>query len=103
MTEEGIDEQAEQEPADDLLATAIFGAEVERFLTDDRIGKLIVARAREDMEAAQLELVTIDPEDAAKIRAAQFKYQVAANVVTWLRDVIVDGHNARKVVEETIE
>jgi hypothetical protein len=102
MTEE-IDEAAEAEPADDLLATAIFGAEVERFITDDRIGQLIVARAKEDMEAAQGELVAIAPEDAVKIRAAQFKYQVAARVVGWLRDVIIDGHNARKVVEETIE
>jgi len=90
----------DQELADPNLEAAVFGAEVERFLTEDRIGVLLVARAREDMEAAQLELVDADPEDAKAIRAAQFKYQVAARVTGWLRDVIVDGHMARKIVEE---
>ncbi len=97
-TEDGL--PVDEPLADDMLETAVFGAEVERFLDEDRIGKMIVTRAREEMESAQLELVEIDPEDAKKIRAAQFKYQVAAKLIGWLRDVIIDGHNARTVIEE---
>lgn len=90
------------EPLEDpLLESAVFGAEVERFLDEDRIGRMIVARAKEEMEAAQHELVSIDPEDTKAIRAAQFKYQVADRVIGWLRDVIVEGEVARKVVEES--
>jgi hypothetical protein len=99
----GDDEEApdpERELPDELMETAVFGAEVERFLDEDRIGKMLVERAKVEMEAAQIELTKIDPEDTKAIRAAQFKYQVADRVVGWLRDVIIDGHTARKVIEE---
>jgi hypothetical protein len=99
--EEGELPQVEEELSDEVLETAVFGVEVERFLSEDRIGRAIVKRAREDMEAAQAELVEVNPGDPSAVRAAQFKYKVAASVIGWLRDIIVEGQNARQIVESS--
>ena len=67
--------------------------QVEAFLLSP-IGKYLIARAEEEIEAATEVLKRIDPEDPKSIRVQQQIIQVAESVQYWLADAIQAGHNA---------
>jgi hypothetical protein len=92
--------RAEQTQPDEKLEKAIFGREVEEFLTNDRIGKYLVERARSESEAAMAERMLADPADVELNRRLQVRFQVAQSVIDWLGEAITDGEQARKILED---
>lgn len=67
--------------------------QVEAFLQSD-IGRYLIARADEEIEAACEALKRIDPELPSKIREQQHIIHVAESIQYWLADAIQAGHNA---------
>lgn len=77
-----------------LLEQSIaFGLEVENFLQSS-IGKYLISRAEEDIEAAVEELKRADPDEPRVIRHLQFKIQLAESIQYWLAEAIQDGFNS---------
>lgn len=72
---------------------ATFGKQVEHFLQTD-IGSYMVKRAKSESDAALEQLKDVDPFDAPKVAACQFKVKVADAVITWLGDAIAAGESA---------
>ena len=67
----------------------------EEFLASD-VGKYLIRRSDEEVEAAVEELKKVSPEDATAIRAIQTRIQVAESVQYWLAAAIEAGHNAAR-------
>lgn len=76
-----------------------LGFQVEAFLQSD-IGRYLVQRADEEIEAAVEELKLVAPEDATTIRALQGKIHVAESVQFWLAEAIQDGVNSMQELSE---
>jgi hypothetical protein len=85
---------------DPKLEEAVFGEEVRRFLSEDRIGRYIVAKAAGQVESSLLELKEVDPEDPKLIRSIQTKIRVAESVVGWLAEAIDNGERAKQILED---
>lgn len=90
-----------EEPIDDpKLEMAIFGREVEEFIENDRIGRYLVSKAMEDIQSAATDLLTVDPNDTAKIREIQNRAAVANAVRGWLGQAVSDGQNAAQAIQQ---
>lgn len=86
-------------PADDpLLERAVFGKEVENFL-HTRIGKYLVRRAEEEAEEATERLKHTAAWRTRRIRELQNQIQVAESVQQWLADAVMDGIQAKNLLE----
>jgi hypothetical protein len=90
----------EQPIEDHKIEDAVFGREVAAFLQNDRIGRYIVRRAADEVEAAMLDLKDVDPEKPSDIRAIQMRIQVAESVVGWLVEAVDRGSTAEKILED---
>lgn len=95
-----IDDQPIEDPK---LEQAVFGEEVRRFLTEDRIGRYIVAKAGAAMENGVMLLKDVDPDDPKAIRDIQFKIRVAEAVMGWLGEAIDDGERATQILRGDLE
>ena len=71
-----------------------FGLEVEGFLSSS-IGRYLIQRAEESVEAAVEELKRADPEKPAGIRALQHQISIAENFQYWLAEAVQAGLNAQ--------
>lgn len=87
------------DPNDPNLEAAVFGREVEHFLTG-AIGSYLVKRAQNEIDAALNGLREVDPEDAKAVRALQNEAKVAQLVIDWLAEVIRRGQIATQVLED---
>jgi hypothetical protein len=87
------------DPEDPVVRSATFGRQVEMFLESD-IGVYLVQRADEQAETALRELVVADPAKPDEIRAIQNRVKVADSVVSWLRDAIQEGAQAKGELSE---
>ena len=96
LGENGLGEQAE----DPKFEQAIFGREVEHFVTEDRIGKYLIDKARMDLETAYAALIEVDPTDVRAIAAYQLNARVANRVREWLREAIESGHAAEVAIQQ---
>lgn len=91
---------SEDESIEAQREIAVFGREVELFIETDRIGRYLVSKARLDIDEAQVALLSVDPDDVKKVRDLQFKARIAAAVVGWLKQAIVDGQNATQTLQQ---
>ncbi len=82
-----------------LLKSIDFGFEVEAFLSGD-IGKYLVKRAEDEIEAAVEQMKRISPDNAAGIRALQHKIHVAEDIQYWLAEAIQSGLNAQQELHD---
>lgn len=85
---------------DGKMEAAVFGEEVRRFLSEDRIGRYITHKAAEQVANSLDELKEVDPDDAKSIRAIQTKIRVAESVVSWLAEAVDNGERARQILED---
>ena len=85
-------------PDDPLVETAIFGQQVEQFLSGD-IGKYLVRRAETEAEHATEALKKVHPWRTRRIRELQNIIWVAEHVQKWLGEAILDGRQALNVIE----
>ena len=76
-----------------LEQSIAFGLEVESFIQSS-IGKYLISRAEEDVEAAVEDLKLVDPEEPRLIRQLQHKIRVAESIQYWLLEAIQDGLNS---------
>jgi hypothetical protein len=97
LEDEPVDGERVKDPK---MEQAVFGEEVRIFMTEDRIGKYLVARAADEVQEGLLELKEADPDDAKGIRKIQFKIRVAESVVGWLAAAVDDGNRARQILED---
>jgi hypothetical protein len=88
---EEIASELEADPAGQL---AVFGREVEMFIDEDPIGQYLVARAKQDIQEAQDQLLEVDPAKTEDVRKLQFKAAVANSVRRWLGEAIQNGRAA---------
>jgi len=86
------------DPNDPLVQTAVFGQQVEQFLSGD-IGKYLVRRAENEAEQAADALKTVHPWRTRRIRELQNTIWVAERVQKWLGEAILDGRQALNVLE----
>jgi len=85
---------------DQKIEQAIFGREVADFIEHDRIGRYLIEKAKEDIQEAATELLTVDPSDISKVRLIQNKAAVANAVRNWLGQAVQDGRNAELLLQE---
>lgn len=88
---------------DPLFDTAALGAAAEEFLKTP-LGDYIIQRAKEETEKAVEGLKTANPETKAgriKIRKLQNQVQICESVISWLGDAIVEGSQAKQVLEDS--
>ena len=85
-------------PQDPDVQVAVFGKEVELFLSSS-VGTYLVKRAENEIEEAIKKLRVCDPEDPKAVRQHQNEAAVAQAVIDWLADAINQGEHARQLLE----
>lgn len=81
-----------------IRAAIEFGLDVKQFM-GTTLGRYIQAKANEQIEAARDALQTVDPEDAKKVRSLQNDAAVAAMVLTWIGEAVIEGEQAERQFE----
>ena len=87
---------------DPLVRAAVFGRQVEDFLSSD-IGRHIAARASDEIDAALHQLKSISPRffwGRRKIARLQEQIAVAERVISWLADAVTEGRQATQALED---
>lgn len=84
---------------DMMLVKARHGIEAERFFHSN-VGRLIVAKAEEEIGKAYKALSLVDPDNASQVRAYQFDIAVARAVPEWLAVIIQEGEVAARTIRE---
>lgn len=90
-------------PADPLVRSAVFGRQVEDFLTNDPIGKYLVERADREIEECSIALRHQSPRfwwGRRKIEKLQNRIHICESVLGWLRDSITEGRQALQIIED---
>jgi hypothetical protein len=82
-----------------VLELAVFGQEVERFMSSS-IGIYIAQKIADEVERTMEELRTVNPSDAGAVAAAQAKARVMIDLSGWLREAIAAGQQAQVVLLE---
>lgn len=82
---------------DGLENLVAFGAHAEAFLKGP-IGRYLLDRSREEIDAAMQELKAVDPEDAKRIRALQAIVARNEGVECWLGEIVQAGWDARNLL-----
>jgi hypothetical protein len=80
-------------PDDELIAEAELGEEARKFLESD-LGKCLIGMANQEVEAALIELETVQPNDVEAIRRLQNQAKLGRQFEQWLRELVVRGNNA---------
>lgn len=83
-----------------IQATIAFGLDTKQFM-GSTLGRYIQAKANEQIEAARDALQTVDPEDAKEVRRLQNDATVAAMVLTWIGQAVIEGEMAERQFEST--
>jgi len=84
------------------LSVVKFGIEVEMFLQTP-IGKYLVGRAHEELDAARDALELVNAVDIQEVRQLQVKAYMARSFDKWLAEAVQEGWNAEahlKALEE---
>ena len=83
---------------DDPVETAVFGKQVEDFLSGE-IGRFLVSNAEREVDAAVEALKRCDPIDANRIRDLQAIIWRGENFQRWLAEAIMNGQQALSLLE----
>ena len=81
-----------------LGAEAILGDEADKFMRSD-LGKIVLGLAAQEAELAISKLKTVDPADYLAIQTLQNEIWRAESIEQWLRDLILEGDQALKIIE----
>jgi hypothetical protein len=81
-----------------LYAECILGKDAEDFFKTD-IGRYVLARSREEVDEAILELKATPAHDVAEIRNLQLTIAKAEGAVEWLNEQIIAGKQALQQLE----
>jgi hypothetical protein len=90
----------------ELFATASLGEDVREFLLVHPVGKYLHHRAKQQLQQAEVDALTIDPDawpafrGRNKLRAIRQRADVARAFMTWMAEAIVDGDNAGRELNE---
>lgn len=82
-----------------LFAEAALGKDAEEFFQSD-LGRFILGRCQQEIDAAHAELETVWPWRKSRIRALQTKAWRARTVVGWLGDLVTAGKAASDILEQ---
>lgn len=82
-----------------LLQQIDLGFQAEAFLLSD-LGRYLVKRAEDEVEAAVEQLKRAAPDNPVEIRAIQHKIHVAEAIQYWLADAIQAGQNAQQQLHD---
>ena len=82
-----------------LLAEIELGEAADSFWKSE-LGRYVMGRAVADVEAALMELKTVDPGNAGTIRTLQNAIKVAEAVPLWLNELIIGGRQALATLQE---
>lgn len=92
------DNDPQYDPDDPIIRTAVFGKQVEDFLTGD-IGEYLVKRAKNEIDNAVEKLKKINPRANRSIQTLQNQIKVCESIAGWLGDAVISGQQAMKVIE----
>ena len=87
------------EERDALLELAIFGREVDNFLSTP-VGIYLNQKITEEFTRAMNALRSANPASAGEVAAAQARATVYSDIANWLRQAIAAGLQAETVLQE---
>lgn len=82
------------------MAEAILGRDAEDFVRSE-LGQYILARAKREKQEAQDKLNKTFPWRRRRIQELQNEIWRAESLEAWICELIMDGRNAEKVLDET--
>lgn len=83
---------------DPVVEAAVFGKEVEFFLTSN-IGTYLLQCAMDEKEAAVDDLMKLSASDTEAVRQIQLKIAVCQKITKWLADAVNAGIQATEYLE----
>ena len=86
-----------------LLDLVGLGLDVQQFINDTPVGKLLTQRAAATLMEARSGLEEASPDDVQGIRKLQMEALSARNVLTWLGDAIAEGNNSEAQLKQREE
>lgn len=94
MTRVTIPEISDYESEQDLLDNTVeLGKEAEKFI-QSKIGKYLIDKSNEEVEAALEGLIYVDSEDPKAIRVLQNQISIAKAIQQWLVQAVDEGIQA---------
>lgn len=87
------------DPNDPDVQTAVFGRQVEDFLSSE-IGDYLVNKAKDEIVTAVEELKKADPYECEVVQSIQNRIAIAEKILSWLGDAIISGNQALQNLEE---
>ena len=87
---------------DELLSLAKMGVDAETFIRTP-LGKFLVKKAEDEIEAATQDLISADPDDVKSNTELRNRIHVARMFVVWLTDSINMGRSAHERLKEMEE
>ncbi len=87
------------ESREGLGATAIVGAEAQRFM-DGELGRIVCGLAEHEVANAVDDFLTADPTDLPKVRDCQLRMAQGRKFKAWLIDLINDGEESLAVLKQ---
>lgn len=88
------------DPSDPTVEAAVFGKEVEHFLTSN-IGSYLLQCAMDEKEDAVNALMKTSAADTEAIRQIQLKIAVCQKITKWLANAVNSGIQAAQYLENT--
>lgn len=89
---------AQLDPNDPTVRDAVFGKQVEDFLSSD-IGEYLIKKAKDEIDSALEKLKKCDPTDSVRVQSLQNQVKVCESIVGWLGDVVINGQQAMRQIE----
>lgn len=88
------------EERDAILELAVFGREVDNFLSSS-VGVYLNQKITEEVNRAMNALRTVDPANAGAVAAAQARATVFSDISNWLMQAIAAGQQAEIALQES--
>lgn len=82
-----------------LMAQAMLGKDAEEFASSP-VGEYLLGRARQEADEALALLKSVSPWRRNRIRDLQARVWRAESVESWLAELIVEGQQAIRVIDE---
>lgn len=87
------------DPEDPTVRLAVFGKQVEDFLSSE-IGEYLIKRAQSEIETVVEKLKKVNPRSIRTIQGLQNQIKVCESIVGWLGEAIQSGSSALQAVED---
>lgn len=87
------------DPNDPVVRDAVFGKQVEDFLSSD-IGEYLLKKAEREIESTVEKLKKANPNEPMSVQGLQNQIKVCESIVGWLGEAIRSGQQAVKAIED---